>query len=154
MLGGMGDQVAMCIQQATAGILAVALGFWRGPALAGVVMAFLPLMILAVAPAMSALKGGVVRINENYAHAGEMATEAISSIRTVSSSCGEGAEVERYAKCLESAERAGTRKSFAVGTAFGALWFFLMCTYAVGLWYGGTQVARWEILSVHVLQYD
>lgn len=27
-----------------------------------------------------------------------------------------------------------------MGAGFGGLWFFMMAAYAVGLWYGGTQV--------------
>lgn len=125
MLGGMGDQVAMGVQQGTAGVLAIALGFWRGPALAGVVLSFLPAMMLAIGSVMPMLKGGAMQQNEDYARAGELAAEAISSIRTVSSSCGEGAEVERYSRSLTSAQRAGTCKAFAMGAGFGGLWFFM-----------------------------
>lgn len=122
----------MGVQQGTAGALAIALGFWRGPALAGVVLSFLPAMMLSIGAVMPMLKGGAMQQNEDYARAGELATEAISSIRTVASSCGEGAEVDRYARALASAERAGTRKSFAMGAGFGGMWFFMMVRESSG----------------------
>jgi ABC-type multidrug transport system fused ATPase/permease subunit len=140
VLNGIGDKMTNLIQHSTTAILSIILGFYRGPALAGVVLSFVPLMAFAMGAVIPAMSSGQATESAGYARAGELATEAISSIRTVASNCGEAAEIERYASQLKSAERAGVKKAFAMGTGFGGMWFFMMAAYAVGLWYGGTQV--------------
>ncbi len=140
MLAGIGDKMTTGIQNITTGILGIALGLYRGWALALVVLAFVPLMAISIAAVMPALAQGQHTESAGYARAGELATEAISSIRTVSSNCGEEAEIARYSSQLKAVERAGVKKAFAMGTGFGGMWFFMMAAYAVGLWFGATQV--------------
>jgi hypothetical protein len=76
-------------------------------------------MAMAMGSVMPMLSEGQATESAGYARAGELATEAISSIRTVSSNCGEEAEIARYSKHLKSAESAGIKKAFAVGAGFG-----------------------------------
>ena len=139
---GVGEPLANAIQFGTQFVAGIALGYARGPALAAVVTAFLPLLALFAA-GMKVFLGRVQKLESDaYARAGEVANEAIGNIRVVASYCGEEAEVARYSGHLGRAERMGILKGIATGTSLGGVWLSILATYAVGLWYGGVLIAN------------
>ena len=71
---------------------------------------------------------------KQYAGAGSVAEEVLSSIRTVFAFSGEEKEVERYSQKLRSATRLGTRKGFFTGILTGLLFFLLFAMYSLAFW--------------------
>ncbi|KAF0979512.1 hypothetical protein FDP41_001490 [Naegleria fowleri] len=89
--------------------------------------------------------GGVIRsltarINKANDHSAFIATEVMSSMRTVRSMAGEEKERARYGKDLRKMYLAGIGKSVAQGITFGALIGILWGTTALAFWYGGGLV--------------
>ena len=71
---------------------------------------------------------------KQYAGAGAVAEEVLSSIRTVFAFSGEEKEIERYKHKLKSATRLGARKGLLSGILTGLLFLFLFAMYSLAFW--------------------
>ena len=71
---------------------------------------------------------------KQYASAGAVAEEVLSSIRTVIAFGGEYSEVDRYKSHLGKASRVGIKKGVVLGTSLGLLFFVMFVSYAVAFW--------------------
>ena len=71
---------------------------------------------------------------KQYAGAGSVAEEVLSSIRTVLAFSGEEKEVARYTRKLQIATRLGVRKGFLTGVFTGLLFFLLFAMYSLAFW--------------------
>ena len=139
---GVGEPLANALQFGVQFIAGIAMGYARGPALAAVVTAFLPLLALFAA-GMKVFLSKVQKLETDaYARAGEVSAEAIANVRVVASYCGEEAEVARYSAHLGRAERMGIFKGVATGLSLGGIWFSILACYGVGLWYGSVLIAN------------
>jgi hypothetical protein len=78
---------------------------------------------------------------EQYASAGGLATETLSSIRTVTALNMQPSVITRYRKHLFEALRVGIVKGLKVGIGNGGVFCACFLTYALGFWYGGNLVA-------------
>ena len=97
-----------------------------------------------------------------YAAAGGLATETLTAIRTVNALNGQPDIINKYREFLIDAMHIGINKSLRVGAAtgnvllinyylhiiyfftnfnVGFMWFIVLCTYALTLWYGSQQIA-------------
>lgn len=76
-----------------------------------------------------------------YASAGAVASESLSSIRTVTACGGHRTEVKRYSKFLSIAERIEMKHGISSGLSMGLTWLVMPCCFGVGLWYGTELVA-------------
>lgn len=126
MLKGIGEPLANSINSGTQFVAGIIMGFTRGPKLAAVVCAFLPLLAACAAGMKVLLSKVQKQETDAYARAGEVATETIANIKTVASYCGEEAEVARYAAHLGKAEAMGVRRGLVTGGTMGALWFSML----------------------------
>lgn len=77
-----------------------------------------------------------------YASAGAIATEALNSIRTVTSLNMQPYMIEKYRHHLLSAMNIGIFKGFKTGAANGLLFGACFCCYAMAFWYGAKLVAK------------
>jgi len=140
MLDGMGEKLVNFTQFFIQFVAGICLGFSRGPAIAAVVCAFMPLLALCAA-GMKVLLTRITKLEADaYARAGEVAAETITNVRTVASYCGEEAEVKRYDAHLGKAERMGRCRGLAQGLTMGGVWASIMFCYGVGLWFGAQQI--------------
>ena len=71
---------------------------------------------------------------KQYAGAGAVAEEVLSSIRTVFAFSGEKKEVKRYNLKLKMASRLGLKKGFFTGILTGMLFFLLFAMYSLAFW--------------------
>ena len=71
---------------------------------------------------------------KQYASAGAVAEEVLSSVRTVVAFGGEHNEVERYKSHLRSVTRVGIKKGVTLGGSLGLQMFTLFVTFAVAFW--------------------
>ena len=140
LLEGIGEKMTGALSFMAMFCMSIALGFYRGPDLSGVVMAFVPaIAILGAVFAMGLSKWQKLE-QDAYAAAGAAAAEAISSIRTVAAYGGERTETRRYATFLRRAEAVGSKKGFAQGATVGAIFAVLQFSYGVALWYGSRKI--------------
>jgi ABC-type multidrug transport system fused ATPase/permease subunit len=78
-----------------------------------------------------------------YAEAGEVATEALSNVRTVAAFGGEAAVANRYEAALRSAEKESVKKSTLTGVTVGTFLLVMFVVYGVCLLWGA-QLVLWD----------
>ncbi|CAG8486333.1 2351_t:CDS:2 [Paraglomus occultum] len=71
-----------------------------------------------------------------YSRAGNIAEEAISTIRTVVAFGSQKKLSKLYDSYLDDAKHQGIKKALVTGGAFGAIFFFIYCAYSLAFWYG------------------
>ncbi|RZC85361.1 hypothetical protein C5167_041542 [Papaver somniferum] len=111
------------------------------------------LVILSVTPvtmfcgfAYKAIYVGLSTKEElSYRKAGNIAEQAISSIRTVISFVAENRLVHKYRTLLEESVPSGIKIGFAKGAGIGVIYLVTYSTWALAFWYGSKLVARNEI---------
>ncbi|RXN31886.1 bile salt export pump-like protein [Labeo rohita] len=134
------DQVGVFIQRFTTFLCGFLMGFAKGWKLTLVIISVSPLIGLAtglMALFVAKLTGKEL---QEYAKAGAVADEVLSSVRTVAAFGGEIKEVDRYDRNLVSAQRWGIRKGLIMGFFTGYLWFIIFLCYALAFWYGSSLV--------------
>lgn len=142
---GIGDKVTVAVQFIVTFIVGIVVAF--------VYSALLTLVILSVAPLLMA--SGIVFgkfAAENtgegqgaYAQAGEIATEVIGLIRTVTAFNGQESEARRFEKELDTAYKAGKRKALFTGIGFGFVFLIIFATYAIAFAFGASEVRKGKI---------
>ncbi|EGC33591.1 ABC transporter B family protein [Dictyostelium purpureum] len=116
----------------------LAIAFYSGWQLTLVIIACFPLVIITSKIQMQILAG--FSKNDGCGPAGQVASEAISGIRTVASFTTEKQVVELYKKQLKGPSREGIKKAHISGFAYGFTQLILFCTYCLSFWYGGKLV--------------
>ncbi|KAI3865213.1 hypothetical protein MKX03_028543 [Papaver bracteatum] len=81
----------------------------------------------------------------SYRKAGNIAEQAISSIRTVISFVAENRLVHKYRTLLEESVPSGIKIGFAKGAGIGVIYLVTYATWALAFWYGSKLVAKEEI---------
>ena len=106
------------------------------------VLPALPSVLLLIIPGF--IYGGVViglarRSREQYTHAGAIAEQAISSVRTVYSFVAERTTMAQFSAALEKSVRLGLKQGLAKGVAIGSngIAFAIL---AFNVWYGSRLV--------------
>lgn len=148
---GVGDKIGLIIFSIALSLGGFIVGFvysWK-----------LTLVILATTPALAIVGGLFGKVMADlsseeqtaYSEAASVATEVISSIKTVVAFNGEYEEIDRYNSKLSLAEKAGMKKAFALGGSMGALYLVMFASYAVGFWYGAQLVAEGDLAGGDLL---
>uniref|UniRef100_A0A0E0JWM4 Multidrug resistance protein n=1 Tax=Oryza punctata TaxID=4537 RepID=A0A0E0JWM4_ORYPU len=106
------------------------------------VLVALPSLVLLIIPAF--MYGCIVvslarRIREQYSHAGAIAEQAVSSVRTVYSFVAERTTMAQFLAALEESTRLGLKQGLAKGVAIGSngITFAIL---AFNVWYGSRLV--------------
>ncbi|THY42891.1 multidrug resistance protein [Aureobasidium pullulans] len=113
----------------------------------------LALITICILPAIVITTGIGVAIDasqENkcmqlYGKAGELATEAFSSIRVVHAYWSQPRMIERHNQILDDAKKQGMRKSLNWGVLYCNEFFFVFAGYGLAFWQGIHMYARGEI---------
>ena len=137
---GIGERATEALRYVTTAVAGIIIGFIKDPALTGVVLAFVPLIVASGTLLRLCTLRYERRSQDAYARASDVANEAISNIRTVAAFGAEKREVDRYVGQLHHAEEAGTAKGFYVGSAVGCFYLALFSAYAVSLRYGAQRI--------------
>jgi ATP-binding cassette subfamily B (MDR/TAP) protein 1 len=82
---------------------------------------------------------------EEFARAGAVAEEALSSIRIVAAFAGEQKEISRYNENLARARKTGIKASFITALSQGISWMLIFIFAGVLIWYAGILVAAGDI---------
>ncbi|KAI8835770.1 P-loop containing nucleoside triphosphate hydrolase protein [Chytriomyces cf. hyalinus JEL632] len=84
--------------------------------------------------------------------AGQVATEALTHIRTVKAFGGEQREQQKYAVHLKEIEKQHSQRGFILGLEQGVESFYSHAVYAFGIWYGFKLFLAGSITGAAVLQ--
>ncbi|KAJ1560285.1 GTPase-activating protein, partial [Cladochytrium tenue] len=130
------EKVPIAASQVFTFIAGFCIAFYRNPKLAGVLLSVIPFLVGTVA-VMNALSGRLqARILNLYSKAGNIAEEALSSVRTVTALNGQRKMSAYYASELKGARLAGVTKAAVTGAGFGFLFCFIFLSYALAFYYG------------------
>ncbi|KAJ2497355.1 hypothetical protein GGH96_005164 [Coemansia sp. RSA 1972] len=143
---GISEKFSFVMQYASTFITGIVLAFVRGWRLTLVVLAVLPLLAGSAALMGILLAENTSGGQDAYAAAGSVASEVLSSIKTVMAFGTQEREVERFNTQVEKARAAGLRKAWVLGGCMGFIMFCVYGVYALGFWYGG-KLAREGTMS-------
>ncbi|XP_029635962.1 ATP-dependent translocase ABCB1-like [Octopus sinensis] len=132
---GLGNNIGTLLQTLSGTVAALVIAFVYQWKLSLVMFSLTPVLGLSTYIMTRVTKDMTEKELNAYAEAGNVAEEAISSIRTVVAFGGEGKECSRYEKLLGVAKKASVKKGFATGVATGFFWFSIFGYYALGFWY-------------------
>ncbi|KAJ1559362.1 GTPase-activating protein, partial [Cladochytrium tenue] len=139
---GISFKVAGVIQSASAVATGVAIAFARGPRLAAVVLACLPLTAACTLLMARLVHRRAAAAAAFLADAGAVAQEALVAVKTVAAFGVADWAAARYAASLTRAEGEGVRAAVVVGMNAGASQFVLFGMFAVGFYYGSQLVGH------------
>eukprot|EP01041_Mallomonas_annulata_P010883 gene10883-22722_t len=144
---GLGPKVGEFVQYGAQIIASFVIGFYLSWKLALALLTVLPVIAIAGYLMISATTSYMKQSSEQNAQAGGLATETLSSIRTITALNVQPDVISRYRIFLIEAmnvswsEMAGTLKSLKYGAANGLLFAISLFATALGYWYGGQLVA-------------
>ena len=139
---GMGRKVGDLAQYVTQFIAALGVGFYLNWKLTCVLLSVIPVIGAAGAFMIQAVTAAQSKSLEQYSAAGGLATETLTSIRTVTALNLQPAALSRYRTFLFDALNEGMWKGMKVGIGNGGLLGVCFLTYALGFWYAGELVAH------------
>lgn len=149
---GLGEKVVMYVHYLSAFFSSLILALVLGWQLALVCLCSLPVTLIAVS-FVAMITGRLSKLEmAEYAKAGSVAEEVLSSIRTVFAFGGQEKESERYKNKLVAAKKVNIKKGFFSGLGFGILWFCIYAAYALAFWYGVKLVLQernWPKEDIH-----
>eukprot|EP01119_Soliformovum_irregulare_P012424 TRINITY_DN322_c0_g1_i4.p1 TRINITY_DN322_c0_g1~~TRINITY_DN322_c0_g1_i4.p1 ORF type:complete len:1246 (-),score=423.44 TRINITY_DN322_c0_g1_i4:17-3754(-) len=149
--GALGEKFAQALQLYATFLTGIIIGFVKSWKLTLVILAMSPLMAAAGAFMVKLISSLATKGQKAYAEAGGVATEMISSIRTVQSFAHEEQAVAKYQEKLEMARKLGIRRSFFSGFGMGTTMLILFGSFGLALWYGGQLVISKEITGGTVI---
>ncbi|CAO3617631.1 unnamed protein product [Cunninghamella echinulata] len=127
------------------------IAFIKGPKMAAVMLATMPLLAGAGAAMGYFITKYTLKGQDSYAGAGAVAEQAFYGIRTVSAFSIQNRFFKRYDKELESAEKVGISRGRVLGLGFGIFMFVLFATYGLAFWYGSKLVLDGEYQASQIL---
>ncbi|KAI0492261.1 hypothetical protein KFK09_026530 [Dendrobium nobile] len=131
-----GDTLALVVQNlatVTAGLVIAFVANWK---LTLVILVIVPLVGLQGYAQMKFLDGFSADAKIMYEEASQVASDAVTSIRTVASFCAEGKVMDAYQKKCKNPETQGIRQGLISGIGYGFSFFMLYCTYALCFYVG------------------
>mmetsp|Transcript_9271 Transcript_9271/g.18897 ORF Transcript_9271/g.18897 Transcript_9271/m.18897 type:complete len:1302 (-) Transcript_9271:938-4843(-) len=140
--GLVGDLLGSIVGVISAISSGIIIAFTGCAPLAGVVLACIPIIATAAAIQMKLLIGFDSDAQVRYAGAGRVASEAVDTVRTVSSLGLEVHFLERYREELDPPLRTGRRQAVTSGLAFGFSEFSMFALWSIAFWYG-TRLVQW-----------
>ena len=120
---GIGEKIGMFIFFMTICLCSISNAFYHGWELTLVMIAAMPLLMIAVAIIAGSQTALTEKEANAYGRAGAIADEVLSSIRTVVAFGGQDKEVERYESKLIYAKKAGLLRGILTGV--GGMFTFL-----------------------------
>ncbi|KAK4802708.1 hypothetical protein SAY86_000911 [Trapa natans] len=135
-----GDALALIVQNIatiTADLFIALTANWK---LALIVLAISPLLFIQGYVQAKFLGGFSGDAKAKYEEASQVASDAVSSIRTVASFCAENKVMDLYQKKCENPEKLGIRLGLVSGTGYGFSFLVLFCANAFCFYIGAVLV--------------
>eukprot|EP00727_Mastigamoeba_balamuthi_P006102 m51a1_g2110 putative multidrug resistance protein 1 (1352) ;mRNA; f:1624717-1629060 len=148
---GIGEKVGIFLQSFATFVAGWIVGFTKGWKMSLVLLSMVPVLVVVMGALSAVFRKLVMRAQEFYAQAGQVAEEFLSCIRTVTAFGVQRKALARYQDNLGVSRKMGYRKGVAMGLAFGALFFVLFGSYGLAFWYGSRLVESGEMNAGRVL---
>jgi len=142
MQSAMGEKVGQLFHFSSTFMSSFILGMVLGWQLSLVVLGCFPLLAGAIAMVDISTRKATKEALDSYVQAGAVAEETLSGIRTVKHFGGEERAADRYISHLGSAEKAGVKSGFMLGTGLGTMSFTIMAFFGLSMWFGGWLIAN------------
>uniref|UniRef100_A0A915EH34 ABC transmembrane type-1 domain-containing protein n=1 Tax=Ditylenchus dipsaci TaxID=166011 RepID=A0A915EH34_9BILA len=142
---GTGDKVALLLQSTVQFISGYSIAFYYDWQMTIIMACLAPLMILTGAFMARLLATSAALESRNYAAAGAVAEQAISSIRTVTAFNGQEEECMRYEQALREGMKNGIRRAYYTGTGLSITFVVLYSSYALAFWMGTSFIADGQV---------
>uniref|UniRef100_A0A7N0UXW8 Uncharacterized protein n=2 Tax=Kalanchoe fedtschenkoi TaxID=63787 RepID=A0A7N0UXW8_KALFE len=139
--GLVGDSLALLVQNTAAVITGLTIAFSANWQLALIILFLLPLLAFSQFIQIRFLTGFSSNSKAMYEEASQVASDAVSSIRTVASFHAQKKVMQLYNKKCEGPVKAGKRRGIISGLGFGLSSFLLFFVYAVSF-YSGAQLVN------------
>uniref|UniRef100_A0AC35FBA3 p-glycoprotein n=1 Tax=Panagrolaimus sp. PS1159 TaxID=55785 RepID=A0AC35FBA3_9BILA len=133
---GTGDKVALAIQFTAQFFGGFAIAFTYDWKLTLIMMSLSPLMILTGVFLAKLMSESTSKEAKQYAVAGAIAEEALTSLRTVYAFNGQNYECQRYNKALDAGKLNGVIKSAYVGAGLALTFLVMFGSYCLAFWVG------------------
>lgn len=131
----------------------VALMFWTSSKLSFVILAVVPVVVLAAVTFGRSVRGLSKKTQDALAQAAEVAEETLANVRTVRAFAREEPEIGRYSSRIDTVFGMGRRFAFVYAAFSGGMGYVAYLAAIAGLWYGGRMVAAGEITTGLLTSY-
>ncbi|KAI9276723.1 P-loop containing nucleoside triphosphate hydrolase protein [Phascolomyces articulosus] len=148
---GISEKLGLMIQLIAQVVAGFIIAFVKGWRLAVVILATVPIMVILGAAMGFQYTKFTQRAQDMYAHAGSIAEQVFSGIRTVYAFSLQDRFSKSYDRELDKACATGVRRGLFMGIQTAAFDFVLFCTYAISFWYGAKLVKEGTLTGDVVL---
>ncbi|KAF3501561.1 hypothetical protein F2Q69_00041698 [Brassica cretica] len=133
-----GDALALIMQNIATVIAALIIAFTANWILAIIILLMTPIIVLQGYFQTKCIAGFSANAKEKYQEASQVASDAVSSIRTVASFCAEDKVMDLYNQKCEALKKQGVRLGLVSGSGYGISFLALYCInslcFYVGSW--------------------
>ncbi|XP_031490564.1 ABC transporter B family member 11-like [Nymphaea colorata] len=136
----MGEKVGKFVQLVSTFFGGFVIAFSKGWLLTLVMLASIPLIVIAGGAMSITISRLSTRGQAAYAEAGIVVEQTVGSIRTVASFTGEKEAITKYNRALKAAYLATVKQGLAAGVGIGAVFLIIFASYALALWYGSKLI--------------
>mmetsp|Transcript_33757 Transcript_33757/g.77141 ORF Transcript_33757/g.77141 Transcript_33757/m.77141 type:complete len:723 (-) Transcript_33757:164-2332(-) len=150
--GATGASLGLAIQSTMSGVIGLSIAFTFSWKFTFVVLAMVPLLMVAANLQMKAQMGGADETKKEFVKAGSIASEAIGSSRTVASFCMEEKMVGLFRGHVDEVKRAAMRRANYAGFGFGFGQGQMFLMYFVAFMVAGEWIASGVIVADQVLK--
>ncbi|XP_056385038.1 ATP-dependent translocase ABCB1-like [Hyla sarda] len=133
---GLGDKICIFAQYFATFITGIIIGFVNGWKLTLVILSVSPLLGVSAAVWSMLLASFTTKELSAYAHAGAVAEEILTAIRTVVAFNGQEKALSQYNANLKNAKKVGIKKEITTNVSMGLSQFLIFGAYALAFWYG------------------
>ncbi|KAJ1403009.1 P-loop containing nucleoside triphosphate hydrolase [Sesbania bispinosa] len=136
----MGEKVGQFIQLMATFFGGFVIAFIKGWLLTVVMLSCIPLLVLSGAMMSMVITKASSSGQAAYSTAASVVEQTIGSIRTVASFTGEKQAIAKYNQSLIKAYKTVVQEAIASGLGFGSLYFVVISSYGLAIWFGGKMI--------------
>eukprot|EP00835_Amoeboradix_gromovi_P003371 NODE_220_length_13988_cov_0.426885.p1 type:complete len:1259 gc:universal NODE_220_length_13988_cov_0.426885:8261-12037(+) len=148
---GVSERYPVPLQSVATFVAGFVIGFVHSWTMTLVMLSTTPLLALSMAMYGKIMSQGAAKSQLRYADAGGLAQNVLENMRIVTAYNSQSYFFSKFMDQINTAYKLGFTKSFLTATIIGALMFILFGTYALGFWFGSTQVADGKMAAGDVL---
>nr|VZI08274.1 unnamed protein product [Spirometra erinaceieuropaei] len=141
---GIGANLTNFLRDMSQFLTGLIIAFTKGWKLTLVAVALMPIISLVFTALALSIRSFVGIEQKAYSRAYSVAAEVLSAVRTVLAFGGEAEATKRYGSELSTAQRAGVKRSMAVGASVGMISFSIFSVVAVLYYYGLVLITKEE----------
>ena len=152
--GAVGDVAGMAASNITTMAFALIVAFLASPKFTGILLATTPLLAVCGLLQNQALSGygDEEGAEQTFNLSSQLASDAVTNIRTVASFGLESALVKDYAAAINTKAKQDFSKANMAGVGFGSFMLIIFWIYGFGFWIGARMIDRGELTFEELLK--